>query len=251
MNEFEEEQDDGEGWLVSYADLMTLIACFFILMMAFANYDPVGFSEKAEELAKHFRKEKFKSAVLELEELNQEIAKHEIKERTKISLKDSELIAKFSSSVLFENGSAEMKSDLRETLDALIEVVKITNPHYRVLIEGHADDDLEGSGFDSEWELSAARAAKAAKRFELFGFPKDRIVPLGKGDSEPLVKTNPKDKDFENKRRLNRRIVIRLLEPYTKKKMKFGLGIYFKDSREDVSEDPLKGNDVEGFEIEN
>ena len=30
--------DEGEGWLVSYADLMTLIACFFILMVSFADF---------------------------------------------------------------------------------------------------------------------------------------------------------------------------------------------------------------------
>lgn len=48
------EEEGGEGWLVSYADLMTLIACFFILMMAFANYDPVGFNKKAKEISKHF-----------------------------------------------------------------------------------------------------------------------------------------------------------------------------------------------------
>ena len=38
-----DEGDESEAWLVSYADMMTLIACFFILMMAFANFDPIGF----------------------------------------------------------------------------------------------------------------------------------------------------------------------------------------------------------------
>ena len=37
--------DEEELWLVSYADMMTLVACFFILMMAFANYEPAGFQQ--------------------------------------------------------------------------------------------------------------------------------------------------------------------------------------------------------------
>ena len=47
---------DDAGWLTSYADLMTLVACFFILMMAFANYD-LNLSRKADLLAKYFKGE--------------------------------------------------------------------------------------------------------------------------------------------------------------------------------------------------
>lgn len=249
MDPMEDEVDEGEDWVVSYADMMTLIACFFILMMAFANYDPVGFNDKAEKLSKHFRKDKYKSSEMKLKHMTEEIARHDMKDRLKISMKDGELIVQFSSSVLFEEGRSDLSATVQKTLDALVDVVKISNPHYRVLIEGHADDDLEDSQFDSEWDLSVSRASQVAKRFDYFGFSSSRIVPIGRGNSQPLVEVSKNDKDREEKRKLNRRVVIRLLEPYKKKKVKFGLGVYFKDATEKTKEKVIENNDLEGFEI--
>lgn len=249
MDHLEDDQDEGEGWLISYADMMTLIACFFILMMAFANYDPVGFNIKAEELSKHFRKDKYKNSMRKFTQITEEIARHELKDRTKISLKDSELVIKFSSSVLFENGKAELSPDLKTAVDSLIDIVKIANGNYRILIEGHSDDNLEGASFATQWDLSAARAAAVAQRFENFGFPKDRIVPIGRGDGYPLVESLSEKGRVEAKAQMNRRVVVRLLEPYEKQKVKFGLGVYFKDAVEDVKENaPAPG--ANEFKIE-
>jgi chemotaxis protein MotB len=248
-------QDDGdaggEDWLVSYADMMTLVACFFILMMAFANYEEVGFSVKIEEFSKHFRKEKFKSSKQNLKFIHDEMAVHELKDRTKISLKDSELIIKFSSSIVFPNGKAQLTPKMKTTLDSLIEIVKITNSSYRILIEGHADDDLsESTTYDSQWTISSARAASIAKRFEFFGFPKDKIVPIGRGDSQPLFAHKPEvSRITDDKAKLNRRVVIRLLEPEKKKFVKFGLGVYFKDATEETKESTNK-EELEEFEVE-
>jgi flagellar motor protein MotB len=73
------EEDEEEGaWLVSYADFMTCLACFFILMVAFANYDPVAFQQKTEEVAKSVSKDKYKSSKTKLDFLNEEIAKHPV-----------------------------------------------------------------------------------------------------------------------------------------------------------------------------
>ena len=46
--------DEGT-WLTSYADLMTLVACFFILMVAFANFEDPVFQKRAAEFGKYFR----------------------------------------------------------------------------------------------------------------------------------------------------------------------------------------------------
>ncbi len=251
MDPFNEPEDEGEGWLVSYADMMTLIACFFILMMAFANFEPVGFSVKAEALSKAFRKEKNKSTTVKLKEITDEIAKHDLKDTTKISIKDSELIVTFSSSTLFPNGEATLNKSANQMLASLIDVIKITNPSYRILIEGHADDSLEKSKYKTQWDLSSARAAYIAKKFETFGFPKHRIVPIGRGDSQKLVKSIKKNGRLDQaKARINRRVVLRLLEPIKKEPVKFGLGIYFKDATTNDKEDQLDSTKVEDYEVE-
>jgi len=250
--DFDDEDEGGEEWLVSYADMMTLIACFFILMMAFANYDPVGFNVKAEQLSKHFRKDKYKSSDMKLKEITEEIARHDMKDRAKISMKEGELIVTFSSSMLFANGSAILTEDMKSTLDALIDVIKTSNPNHRVLIEGHADDDLNLSKYETQWELSSIRAARVAERFSYFGFNTSKIVAIGKGDNDKAIAMAPNEKVdvIKEKRKLNRRIVIRLLEPKEKQKVKFGFGIYFKDATEDVKENKINDIDDAGFKVE-
>lgn len=255
MDHLDDDDNGGtEDWLISYADMMTLIACFFILMMAFANYDPVGFNIKAEELSKHFRKDKYKSSETKFKEITEEIARHELKDRSKVSLKDGELVISFSNSVMFENGSASIDKELGKTLDSLIDVMKVANNNYRVLIEGHADDELKNSKYDSQWALSGARAAEVAKRFEYFGFPKDRIVPIGRGDSTPLIEKNEEtaenSDEIKKRNKMNRRVVVRLLEPREKKKVKFGLGIYFKDATENAREAAVDETHSKEFNVE-
>jgi flagellar motor protein MotB len=173
-----------------------------------------------------------------------------MKDRTKISMKDSELIIKFSSSVMFKNGEAVLGKDVLPTLDSLIDIIKVTNSNYRILVEGHADDQLAGSSFTSQWAVSSARAAKVAERFEYFGFPADRIVPIGRGTSMRLVESKTKDGIDENKAQMNRRVVIRLLEPLEKKKVKFGLGVYFKDATEEVKDNKIDESSASEFDIE-
>lgn len=240
--------DEGEGWLVSYADMMTLIACFFILMMAFANYDPVGFSEKATEFSKSFGN---KNSEISLTEIKEEISRHELKDRMKISMKNGELIVTFSSSILYADGQDTLSPDTQQTLDALIDILRLSNANYRILVEGHADDILKGSKFKNQWAISLARAADVVRRFEYFGFPANNIVPIGRGDAQKVMaSTDGKGERVEENARLNRRVVIRVLEPYEKKKVKMGLGIYFRDATEDVNENAVDQQEIDQFEVQ-
>ncbi len=240
------QEEDNQDWLVSYADMMTLIACFFILMMAFANYDPVGFNIKAQELSKYFRKDKYKSSELNLKEIREEITKHDsLKKQTKISLKDGELIVSFSSDLLYADGETGLSKTMRETLDSLIEIIKVQLPDGRILIEGHADDSKK----EEQWELSLKRTAEVAKRFEYFGFHPEFISAIARSNSKPLVQSSDaKGVWSKEKAQINRRTVIRVLTHREEKAVKFGFGIYFKDATEDQKRD-LEAKDLEGFEI--
>jgi chemotaxis protein MotB len=227
--------DDGEGWLVSYADLMTLIACFFILMVSFANFEDPGFQIKAEQLAQSFNKEKYLNSEDKLKYLESELAKHpELKTtRTKVSVKDGELVQIFSGSIIFNEGQYELDATITKTVDSLIDIIKTENTDYRILVEGYADDLPEKNPFKDEWTLSSARASAIARRFEYFGFPKDKIAAVGKADSAKLAESYDKNGlRIEQNAKMNRRAIIKVLEPISKKKIKLGLGVYFEDSVE-------------------
>lgn len=227
-----DEPDEPEMWLVSYADMMTLIACFFILMMAFANYEPVGFQKKAKEIAKHFRKDKYKSAEVKMKYIEEEIAVHpELKTKAKVSIKDGELQLVFSGSALFENNSYALDESTLKTIDSLIDIIKTNNSQYRILVEGHADDRFDGDKQYTSWSLSALRAATIIDRFAYYGFQPSNLRAVGLGDTEKLVPSiDDKGKFIEANARINRRAIIKVLEPMDKKQVKMGLGVYFQDS---------------------
>jgi len=228
------DEGGGDDWLVSYADMMTLIACFFILMMAFANYDPAGFNKKAIELSKSFNKDKYKSSEIKMKELMEELVKHpEITKKSKISVRDGEIVVSFSGSILFDQGDHNLSQDSLSSLDVLIDIIKTKRKNYRVIIEGHSDafEASKSKVADNAWELGAIRSAKVLSRFEYYGFEPRRLAATTKGDSEPLIeevdeKGNLVNKDLEE----NRRVVIKVLEPIDDKtKVKFGFGVYFND----------------------
>ena len=231
---FDKPADEGELWLVSYADMMTLIACFFILMMAFANYDPVGFNIKAEQMTKHFRKEKYKSSEDPLTELQEEMTMHpELSKKTKVSLINSELIISFSGSVLFSASSYELNPEMSPYLDAMIDLIKTKNDQFHIIIEGHSSSSVNQQDqlLGSSYLVAAARANTVLERFLYFGFNPKQIVTISYGPHQnALPTTSASGEVSEENVSLNRRVIIKVLRPReAKQDLKLGLGIYFKN----------------------
>lgn len=237
QQDIQEDEDDSGAWLMSYADMMTLVACFFILLIAFANFDPVGFTIDSQVIANHFNRDSAKHSMTKLEILQEEIAKHpELIDKLKISLKDGELLLTFSGSVLFEGEEHELKPEALASLDTMIDIIKGRGLNYRILVEGHTDSlpISKNSIFKSHWALSSARASSVIERFEFYGFDPEKIVPIGLGSTKPLL-PNEDEEGFpiEENVQMNRRVIIKLLEPVNKEnQIKMGLGVYFKDATE-------------------
>lgn len=222
--------DEPEGWLTSYADLMSLLSCFFMLMMAFANYDTPGVQQKAKIIADTFTKVGGLSE-LEMEKLQNEIAHHpDFAERLKLTLRDGELIIVFTGSAVFPEGSYVLDRKTTEMVDTLIDIIKSKDLEYRILIEGHADkNESLIAGNMNHWSLSAARAANVIARFEYYGFKSEYMAAVAKGDREP-ISDYKEDQNIKAKEisKLNRRVVVKVLEPIGKK-ANVRVGALFKD----------------------
>lgn len=226
--------DEPEGWLTSYADLMSLLSCFFMLMMAFANYDTPGVQQKAKIIANTFTGTGGNSE-LDLEKLNNEIAYHpDFENRLKLTLQDGELIIVFNGSAVFTEGSYLLDGSTASMLDSLIEMIQSHNIDYRILIEGHADkNESLVSGNMNHWSLSAARAATVAARFEYFGFKSEYMAAVAKGDREPIAdykKTKRSSVSPKEIAKLNRRAVIRVIQPIGKPQGKVRVGALFQEA---------------------
>ncbi len=231
--------DSGDSiWLTSYADLMTLIACFFILMVAFANFDPESFSRKATEMAKHFSGDKPVEAETQ-DPLTQLMGKLQdesaLKENASIKMEMDGIAISFSGSALFDSGKADLRPEIRDALDIMIDLIQEKAKTSRILVEGHTDDTplANSSKYRTNWELSGVRASRVIERFEEFGFDSKNLVAVGYGSTRPIKPNHDSNgiAIWENMQE-NRRVIIKVMKaPELMKREKIGLGVYLDDQK--------------------
>jgi chemotaxis protein MotB len=233
-------EEESELWLVSYADLMTLIACFFILMVAFANFDPKTFARKSREVSKSITKQDLDSDLMDdISTLKQEIeADPEFTAKVEAKINDKGLMLTFSSNALFDSGSADLKEDSKIMLESLVEVIKKKNEKFRIIVEGHTDDApiIAGAKIKSNWNLSSLRASEVIYMFEQKSFNPKQLVSVGYADTRPIApnKNDKGEKILENMAQ-NRRVVIKVIEPSSQiERKKMGLGIYFNEVDQEI-----------------
>ena len=140
--------------------------------------------------------------------LSQEIKKKEIEILT---LTDDSAVIRLQNNILFDSATAQLKKESKPALDR-IAIALQEFPDRKISIEGHTDAlQIIGEGewhFISNWELSAARAAAAA-RYLLYSnsqLDATKIQIVGHGAYSPIA-----DNATPEGRRLNRRIEIRIL----------------------------------------
>lgn len=174
-------------WLVNYADLMTELVCFFIILYALsAALDPN--QQKVQKEVKSTA-----------EETNAPVETKMTKDGLEITLKETEGAA------LFESGKADLTEHAKEVIDKIVPVfLKVPND---IVVEGHTDNDRVIAGktpFASNWELSSARATNVVKYLiEQKSIPPNRLAAIGYGEYRPIV---PND-TIQGKAR-NRRVVF-------------------------------------------
>jgi chemotaxis protein MotB len=107
--------------------------------------------------------------------------------------------------ILFPSGSAEIQPAAVDVLERLATIL-VQRP-YPIRVEGHTDNrPIRTAQFPSNWELSAARAARIVRLFEQHGIPSNRMVVAGMGENRPVA-----DNDTEAGRNHNRRVALVIL----------------------------------------
>jgi flagellar motor protein MotB len=176
-------------WLINYADLMTELVCFFVILYALSaalNKD----MQKAQKVIEEMMKDGQMQGMVKMD-----------KEGLRITLEEQ---GEFS---FFESGSAEITEDMNSKLNKLSEVLKPLSLKNDIVVEGHTDNVPLGSigakQFPTNWELSTARATSVVRYFLDNGFPPKRMSAIGYGEFHPISPN-----DSEANRRKNRRVVF-------------------------------------------
>ncbi len=226
-----EEGEKLERWLVSYADFITLLFAFFVVMYAVSIVHKGDFKVLSESLDLAFQDRQEARKVPEpiqvgetprtlepsILEAAQEAARlAEAAGRIEEVLApyiDQELVAvkrnefwiavEMKSGILFASGSAEISPDADPVLTKLAEIVREL-PNNPIYIEGHTDNvPIQTREFPSNWELSAARAASVVRRLIQHGVSPVRMAAVGFGEYHPVA-----DNSTEVGRYHNRRVVL-------------------------------------------
>jgi len=172
-------------WLINYADLMTELVCFFIILYALSaalSKNMVNAKEKLDEMMKD-------------QQMQGEVKM--TKEGLSLSLEEQEGTA------YFESGKAEITEQGKNVLSKITPILAAL-PN-EVVIEGHTDNiPIHTSRFDTNWELSTARATSVVKYFvNTEKLPPQRLSAIGYGEYKSIAPN-----DTPEGRNKNRRVVF-------------------------------------------
>ena len=207
-----------DRWLLTYADLITLLLGLFVILYAMSNIDKKKYSQwvaafggefgsgKVEmesgstiisTMTEQLRVEKLLKQVLEIDGKNSSLS---------ISIDERGVTIHIQEELLFPSGEAKQKGSSYKMLDSLSSVLrKIPND---IRIEGHTDNlPIATAEFPSNWHLSVSRAMNTGYYLiKNHYFNPEKLSVVGYGESKPIVANTT-----ENNRKLNRRVDIVVL----------------------------------------
>jgi chemotaxis protein MotB len=229
-----------ERWLVSYADFITLLFAFFVVLFAFAKADQKKQLEVSEAIDTAFQslgifpdaarrpsegastaagtdkaampmnivmgedvlspakvKDDLDHIRRELEQtLSNQVATHTVS----IKMGRDGLVISLREAGFFTSGSATPQPSTLATLRQV--AASLGRSQYDLRIEGHTDNiPIHTGEFDSNWELSSARATHIARLFlDMKAMPPDRISASGYAEFHPVASNATADGRAENRR---------------------------------------------------
>lgn len=222
--------------MVSYADFITLLFAFFVVMYALSTVNEGKYRVLSDSLVNAFRNVQINSVSPVAQVLAppmpvvqkssvaakaQELVRQKQREKMRSVAKDimnvmAPLIEQgkvrvietsrgvtieINDSVLFAPGQALLQLPLAKAMRAIANVLVPTE--FPITIEGHTDNvPINTTQFPSNWELSAVRATTVLRLFAEVGVSADRLVAIGYADTRP-VESNENVQGRARNRRVN------------------------------------------------
>ena len=235
-----------DRWLVSYADFITLLFAFFVVLYAFAKADQKKQKQVSASIDTAFRtlgifpsagprpaaggasgsaagsvsgaeeapipmnivmgEEVFSPARVkdDLERLHRELAQmlsNQVATHTvSIHMGRDGLVISLREAGFFASGSAAPKPETLATLHQI--AASLSRTPYDLRVEGHTDNvPIHTTEFDSNWELSTARATRIARIFlDMKAMPPERISAAGYAEFHPVATNDTPEGRAENRR---------------------------------------------------
>jgi len=232
----EEEHENVERWLVSYADFITLLFAFFVVMYSISSINEGKYRVMSDSLVDAFREPPSSDKPIPMGAKNAEILpgsgkpigvaapspeRQQAAERMKkvaknileamqplsqdgkvrVTQSPRGITVEINASLLFSSGDAVLQPLSKEALAAVAKV--LAGVDNAIQVEGHSDNvPINSPAYPSNWELSSARAGSVVRLFAELGVPTTRMVAIGYADNQPLD-TNASTEGRARNRRVN------------------------------------------------
>ncbi len=228
------DEEGGSAWIVTFADMMTLILVFFILLYTLADFEDEAYREIIESVQVidgngnqvsviDFATRKGRNPepikVVEdllgmspgdapinqmkpalLSEMESMIDSTDLADSVDLAFNGDQINLQIDGRYLFESGRAELKDRARFIFANLGQMFR-DHADYRIAIRGHTDDRaIETRQFPSNWELSAVRATTVLRFFIQQGIDPERMTATGYADYLPLFDNNSAENRARNRR---------------------------------------------------
>ncbi|MEG2916861.1 MAG: flagellar motor protein MotB [Clostridium sp.] len=210
MKKKKAQKENGERWLLTYSDLITLLMIFFVVLYASSNVDAQKFNQLSSSFKEGFGtagenviaipglpipegnveptpiiSEEQKLDALK-SKIDSSINGSNLSANVSTSIEERGLVISFENEILFDIGDASLKDNHK---NELLTLCKILNemPNF-IRIEGHTDNiPISTAKFSSNWQLSCGRASNVAQFISDSGFlSPNRISALGYGEYRPI-----------------------------------------------------------------
>jgi len=209
-------EEDGELWLVSYADMMTLLVGFFVCLFSFSKIDSGEFEKVKKETTRIFGGEYTKPFEKLSNELHKVIDEQKLTDQVFLQETETGILLTFRGSLFFDSASAVLRTQANELLEKLVPVITTNSQDMGIIVEGHTDNrPIVSTIFPSNWELSSSRACTVLRYFLGQGFNPDKIKAIGYGDRRPVLPNEDSSGlPLAENQSQNRRVVIQILKNF-------------------------------------
>lgn len=208
------EDELDETWLITYADAITLLLAFFVMLLTFAKYDIPAYEQAAAAIKSNLTGRETTSPIQLLRINVQDVVYNmQADQVVKVETDGKGVVIELSSSAFYKSGSADFRDEAISVLEKLSTTLQA--PRYQtyvVEVEGHTDDiPINTAAFPSNWELSAARATRVVRFFEAHNMQPGRMLATGYADNRPKAPNlTAEGVPIPENRMKNRRVSIRV-----------------------------------------
>ena len=185
-------------WMQTFADMMTLLFAFFVLLYSMSSPDPVKYAafqnSQAEKTGGTTDEEQEFEPLKDQAEIKQELEKliedMDMEDKAKVTQDPRGVALELDGDVCFGSGSVNLREELKQTLDnAAIELMSNSKDLRSILIEGHTDNQNPtgkiADRYPTNWELSSARAANVVNYLIYKGVMSGRLTASGYAEVWP------------------------------------------------------------------